>query len=134
MRGAYRPVVPKGVEDAPGGEIPIYHLDDQIVVLAIRSFSGGYGCDPFEFMVAAHTLIKGALTYLTANHYKRFVTRVPGTGGEFVGLGIETLRQLFPDEDNFALSMRWNPAFAAMLTRGQDTGGSKMRLERISKA
>lgn len=118
------PPFPKAWKALTGGEFAIYHLDDQTAVLAIRSFDGG-DVDAETFMMSAHTLVKDAITYLTANHYKRLVIDVTGNGGGFVGLGIDTVRQLFPDKDHFfAVNMRWNPAMATMLTKGLDANGT----------
>lgn len=119
------PPFPKAWSTLPEGEFAVYHLDGQTAVLVIRSFMGGDGWDSLQFMKAAHTLVQDALTYLTANHYKRLVIDVTGNGGGLVGLGIDTVRQLFPDKDHFfAVNMRWNPALATMLTEGQDTRGT----------
>ena len=116
---------PKALEELTGGAFAVYHLDDQTAVLAIRSFKPEEGRDRKEFAMAAHTLVKDAITYLTANHYKRLVIDVTGNGGGLVDLGIDTVRQLFPDKDHFfATNMRWSPALATILTDGRNANGT----------
>ena len=62
------------------------------------------------------------MLHIYRNHYKRPVIGFAGNGGEYFGLGIDTMRLLFPDKDYFfAVNMRWNFALAIMLTAGQDT-------------
>lgn len=112
---------PNALEELSGKEFAIYRLDDQTAVLAIRAFGGSAE----DFVKAAHTLVKDAITYLTANHYKRLVIDVTGNGGGLVDLGIDTVRQLFPDKDHFfATNMRWSPALATILTDGRDANGT----------
>ena len=116
---------PNALEELSGKEFAIYRLDDQTAVLAIRAFQSGEGWEHKEFAMAAHNLVKDAITYLTANHYKRLVIDVTGNGGGFVDLGVDTVRQLFPSKDHFfATNMRWSPALATMLTDGRNASGT----------
>jgi hypothetical protein len=94
-------------------------------VLTVRSFDPAGTQDADEFILSAHKLVKEAIKYLTANGYTRLIVDVTGNGGGFVPLGIDTVRQLFPDKDHFfAVNMRWSPALSTMLTQGKDSNGT----------
>ena len=70
------------------------------------------------------TPVKDAITYLTANHYERLVIDVTGNGGRYVGLGIDTVHQLFP----------CSPTVGTQVAPTGTTGGSIMRRDRKSRA
>ena len=113
---------PKVLKKLSGKEFFFYYLNNQTAVLAICPFSS-MGSE--EFLMAAPTFVMDGIIFLTVNHYKRLVTDVTGNGAGFNDLGIDTMCQLFPDNDHFfAINMQWSPTLVTMLTDGLDANGT----------
>lgn len=109
------------------GEISLHLLDNETGVLVITAFAPAETTTASDdvdqdaiFMNKFVSLATEAISDLRQKGITKIIIDLSGNGGGFVSLGENLAMQLFPGVNHFfGTNMRWNPALAAMLTKGE---------------
>lgn len=111
------------------GEISLHILDHETGVLVVTSFTSanetasGVNDDDdatTTFMNKFVSLATEAISDLRQRGITKIIIDLSGNLGGLVSLGENLAMQLFPEVNHFfGTNMRWNPALATMLTKGE---------------